>query len=158
MGCHALLQGVFPIYRSNLRLLHCRQILYHWATKEALLLTWPLYNYQNPVSILRWHNKWLTGPCMLGNWKSSVRIESCFHTEQVVKFALCLVDVAKFCKGDLAVSLKSCLLLHTGECVCILAILLMQYVSLDTEFVHYLYCALCSWWLLQPCVSHLFIH
>ena len=34
-----------------------------------------------------------------------------------MKFALCLVDVAKFSEGDLAVSLKSCLLLHTGECV-----------------------------------------
>ena len=41
VGCHALLQGIFPTQWSNqclLHLLHCRQILYHWATKEALLM------------------------------------------------------------------------------------------------------------------------
>ena len=50
MGCHFLLQGIFPTQGSNphllcllhcrqilyhLRLLHCRRILYHWATQEA---------------------------------------------------------------------------------------------------------------------------
>ena len=29
MGCHALLQGIFPTQRSNPGLLHCRQTLYH---------------------------------------------------------------------------------------------------------------------------------
>ena len=29
VGCHALLQGIFPTQGSNLGLLHCRQILYH---------------------------------------------------------------------------------------------------------------------------------
>ena len=29
LGCHALLQGIFPTQRSNLRLLYCRQIFYH---------------------------------------------------------------------------------------------------------------------------------
>ena len=36
---HALLQGIFPTQGTNLcllRLLHCRQILYCWATWEAL--------------------------------------------------------------------------------------------------------------------------
>ena len=38
VGDHALLQGIFPTQGSNprlLRLLHCGQILYHWATGEA---------------------------------------------------------------------------------------------------------------------------
>ena len=35
-GCHFLLQGIFPIQGSNLGLLHCRWILYHWATWEGL--------------------------------------------------------------------------------------------------------------------------
>ena len=34
MGGCALLQGIFPIQGSSLSLLHCRQILYHWATGE----------------------------------------------------------------------------------------------------------------------------
>ena len=29
MGCHSLLQGMFPTQGLNLGLLHCRQILYH---------------------------------------------------------------------------------------------------------------------------------
>ena len=29
VGCHALLQGIFPTQESNLHLLHCRWILYH---------------------------------------------------------------------------------------------------------------------------------
>ena len=28
VGCHAFLQGIFPIQESNPGLLHCRQILY----------------------------------------------------------------------------------------------------------------------------------
>ena len=35
VGCHALLQGLFPAQGSNLGLPHCRRILYHWATWEA---------------------------------------------------------------------------------------------------------------------------
>ena len=40
VDCHALLQGIFPTQEFNLhllQLLHCRQILYHWATGETLL-------------------------------------------------------------------------------------------------------------------------
>ena len=35
VGSHALLQGILQTQGSNLCLLHCRQILYHWATREA---------------------------------------------------------------------------------------------------------------------------
>ena len=38
VGCHFLPQGVFPTQGSNLRLLHCRWILYHCATREAHFL------------------------------------------------------------------------------------------------------------------------
>ena len=33
VGCHSLLQGIFPTQGLKLGLLHCRQILY-WATRE----------------------------------------------------------------------------------------------------------------------------
>ena len=39
VGCHALLQGIFPIQGLNPGLLLCRQILYHWATREAHINT-----------------------------------------------------------------------------------------------------------------------
>ena len=45
VGCHFLLQGIFPIQESNPHLLHCRQILYHWATSKALTQV-ILYKYK----------------------------------------------------------------------------------------------------------------
>ena len=42
VGCHTFLQRIFLTQGSNLHLpwpLNCRQILYHWATGNALLLT-----------------------------------------------------------------------------------------------------------------------
>ena len=35
MGCHFLLQGIFLTQGLNPGLPHCRQFLYHWATREA---------------------------------------------------------------------------------------------------------------------------
>ena len=35
LGCHVLLQGIFPTQGSNPGLSHCRWILYGWATREA---------------------------------------------------------------------------------------------------------------------------
>ena len=35
VGGHSLLQGIFPTQKLNLGHLHCRQILYHWVTREA---------------------------------------------------------------------------------------------------------------------------
>ena len=36
VGCHALLQGIFPTQGWNLDLLHCRQILYHLSQQGCL--------------------------------------------------------------------------------------------------------------------------
>ena len=36
MGCHASLQGIFPIQGLNPHLLHCRQILYHLSHQGSL--------------------------------------------------------------------------------------------------------------------------
>ena len=38
MGCHFLLQGIFPTQESNPCLLHCRWILYHCPPGKPLLL------------------------------------------------------------------------------------------------------------------------
>ena len=45
-GLHALPQGTFQIQGSNphlLWLLHCQQIIYCWATREALNILWYTY-------------------------------------------------------------------------------------------------------------------
>ena len=36
VGCHALLQGIFPTQGSNPGLPHCRQILYHLSHQGSL--------------------------------------------------------------------------------------------------------------------------
>ena len=36
MGCHFLLQGIFLTQGSSLRLLHCRQVLYHLSHQGSL--------------------------------------------------------------------------------------------------------------------------
>ena len=36
VGCHFLLQGIFPTQGSNLGLLHCRQMLYHLSHQGSL--------------------------------------------------------------------------------------------------------------------------
>ena len=38
LGCHSLLQGIFPTQGSNLCLLHCRQILYHLSYQGSPIL------------------------------------------------------------------------------------------------------------------------
>ena len=59
VGCHFLLQGIFPVQGWNLCLLHCRLILYCWATREASLLVpvtscWRKEGEQNrPVSLAK---------------------------------------------------------------------------------------------------------
>jgi len=39
VGCHFLLQGIFLTKGLNPGLLHCRQILYHWATRQVPWVT-----------------------------------------------------------------------------------------------------------------------
>ena len=40
VGCHFLLQGIFPAQRSNPGLLHCRQVLYHLSLVYNCCLMW----------------------------------------------------------------------------------------------------------------------
>ena len=46
VGCHALLQGIFPTQGSNLGLLNCRQILYHLSHQGSpRILEWVAYPF-----------------------------------------------------------------------------------------------------------------
>ena len=52
VGCHFLLQGISLTQRSNLGLLNGKQILYHWAPREAIGPYWEvLLNFLYQVSI-----------------------------------------------------------------------------------------------------------
>ena len=68
VGCHFLLQGIFPTQGSNLGLPHCRQMLYHLGHREASLsftlmftlsLIWPQEPLQASFCVI------LTHPCHL---------------------------------------------------------------------------------------------
>ena len=46
VGCHALLQGIFPTQESKPNLPHCRQILYHLShQRSSRILEWVAYPF-----------------------------------------------------------------------------------------------------------------
>ena len=45
VGCHFLPQGIFLTQRSNPQLLLGRQVLYHWASREAHKTCYTVLNY-----------------------------------------------------------------------------------------------------------------
>ena len=48
VGCHFLIQEIFPTQGSNLHLLLGRQFIYHWATRKApLLISWWWGNWES---------------------------------------------------------------------------------------------------------------
>ena len=51
VGCHFLLQGIFPTQELNPCLLHYRWILYHWAIQEAQVFIEPLHFESESI----WH-------------------------------------------------------------------------------------------------------
>ena len=55
VGCHALLQGIVLTQGSKLHLLHCRQILYCWATGDALTYVETVTEKENIHLSLRFH-------------------------------------------------------------------------------------------------------
>ena len=62
MGCHALLQGIFPTQESNPSLLHCRQILYQLSYKGIpKFWGWVSFIYCVLFCMLKWEVFWEAG-------------------------------------------------------------------------------------------------
>ena len=57
VGCHALLQGIFPTQGLNLGLLHCRQILYQLSYPGSPEYPWSNGNWVGLI-IERWGEYW----------------------------------------------------------------------------------------------------
>ena len=57
VGCHALLQGIFPTQGSNPGLQHCREILYHLSHQESPHFTvtgqWWLHTSSRALKLLK---------------------------------------------------------------------------------------------------------
>ena len=74
VGCHSLLQGIFPTQGLNLGFLHCRQILYHLTAREA-----PITNKGEPKTssgILSWATTTMevSGANVGRPWKRQIRM------------------------------------------------------------------------------------
>ena len=80
MGCHFLLQGVFPTQESNLSLLHCSQTLYQLSYKGIpKSLRWISFIYCVLFCMLKWEAFWEAGG-RKGRWvpwKTAWTLESC---------------------------------------------------------------------------------
>ena len=61
IGCHFLLQGIFPTQGLNPSLLHHRWVLYHWNTREVPRGG----NWQHASVFLREKISWTEEPCRL---------------------------------------------------------------------------------------------
>ena len=78
VGCHALLQGIFPTWGLNLGLLHCRQILYHLSHQGSpRILEWVAYPFSRFSSQSR---NWTRVSCIAGG----------FFTSWATREALCV--------------------------------------------------------------------
>ena len=69
VGCHALLQGIFPIQRSNPGLPHCRQILYCLSHQGSpRILEWVAMSFSRESSQPR---NWTEVSCISGRFFTS---------------------------------------------------------------------------------------
>ena len=59
VGCHFLLQGIFPTQGSNLGLLHCRQILYRLSYKGNVKIAYLVHkihlHYTSQYLVFTWN-------------------------------------------------------------------------------------------------------
>ena len=70
VGCHALLQGIFPTQRLNPGLLHCRRILYHLSHQGSLrILEWAAYPFSRGTS---WPRNQTGVSCIAGRFFTSL--------------------------------------------------------------------------------------
>ena len=66
LGCHALLQGIFPSQGLNPGLSHCRQILYCLSHQGSPYRCPNIYeeSYKTLVKEIKELNKWRDPPCL----------------------------------------------------------------------------------------------
>ena len=69
VGCHALLQGIFPTQGLNLGLAHYRWILYHLSHQGSpTILKWVAEPFSSGIS---WPRKWTGVSCIAGGFFTS---------------------------------------------------------------------------------------
>ena len=86
VGCHFLLQGIFPTQGSNPSLLHCRQMFYHLSYQGSWLVIWGSINAQNPCFNLGWFWRDLLDPELPVGW-----VGASIVTTLWVSFSICSI-------------------------------------------------------------------
>ena len=80
VGCCTLHQGIFPTQGSNWRLLPCRRIFYHWATREAPIgRSDQIRSDQSLSRVQLFATPWITArqaSLSIANSRSSLRLTS----------------------------------------------------------------------------------
>ena len=103
VGCHALLQGVFPTQGSSPGLLHCRQILYHLSHQVSpRILEWVAYPFCRGSSQPR-------------NWNRVSCIAGGFFTSWATREAQCMLQICTNYTQGFQVAI------YTLHCVCVLS-------------------------------------
>ena len=99
VGCHSLLQSIFPTQGSNLGLLHFRQVLYHWPDKWTKMSIWVHKSNRSTASssLLWWHvgdsrwkerrrgdrgSAWVLSSPLKGKWPPVIQQEPPLGIEQ----------------------------------------------------------------------------
>ena len=83
VGCHALLQGVFPTQGSNPGLLHFRQILYHLSHQGSpWILEWVAYPFSRGISRPR---NWTRVSCIAGGFFTNWAIREALFFKSILK-------------------------------------------------------------------------
>ena len=101
MGCHALLQEIFPTQGSNPGLPHCRQILYHLSHQGCpRILEWIACRFSRESS---WPRNWTRVSCTAGRFFTS------WATREAHSICQCFLFPSTCCREHCQ-PLKTCLL------------------------------------------------
>ena len=99
VGCHALLQGIFPTQESNACLPYCRQILYHlshWGSPR--ILEWVVYPFSRGTS---WPRNWTGISCIAGrfftSWATLEAPDYMTRKQIIICISLHLLCKSSFC-------------------------------------------------------------
>ena len=79
MGCHFLLQEIFPTQALNLDLLHCKHILYHLSHQGSPYVIYILPQVFKMLETLKYLSLWLKYEKEIGGeqWKWKDQLEDC---------------------------------------------------------------------------------
>ena len=102
MGCHDLLQGIFPTQGSNPGLPHCRRILYHLSHQGSPFLYWMYRIYTCDIWIYHIffiHSHFDRHWAISTFWLLWIMLQWAFIYESCVKISVCVCFISAWYKS-----------------------------------------------------------